>query len=133
MRGLRRASAFLVLLFLLAVTSGGCSAIAGLGQFVKDNCADGCEGGADGSPDGKVIDGSADHHRADQGGPPDAIGDTRRRDASEGGMSGLYTLGGTVTGLKGTGLALMDSVETLPVAADGTFTFTTRVMTGTMY
>lgn len=44
------------------------------------------------------------------------------------------TVGGTVSGLSGSGLALsLNGTETLPIAADGSFTFTSRVITGDTY
>jgi hypothetical protein len=44
------------------------------------------------------------------------------------------TVGGTVGGLSGTGLALsLNGTETLPIAADGTFTFASTVGTGSPY
>ena len=56
MGGLRRASALFTFFLLFSVLMGGCSAIAGLGQFVKDNCTDGCEGGTDGGTGMKPSD-----------------------------------------------------------------------------
>jgi N-acetylneuraminic acid mutarotase/ribosomal protein S11 len=45
-----------------------------------------------------------------------------------------YTIGGTVSGLSGTGLVLQDNGgNNLPVAASGTFTFTTAVASGGAY
>ena len=45
-----------------------------------------------------------------------------------------FTIGGTVSGLVGSGLVLQNNgVGDLPVAADGAFTFGTRVATGTTY
>lgn len=45
-----------------------------------------------------------------------------------------FTIGGTVSGLVGSGLVLQNNgAGDLPVAADGTFTFSTRVATGTAY
>src|SRR6202140_216638 len=45
----------------------------------------------------------------------------------------MYTVGGTVTGLTGSGLLLASGFGNLPVSAAGTFTFGTRVVRGTPY
>lgn len=46
----------------------------------------------------------------------------------------LHTVGGTVTGLAGTGLVLhLDGGEDLPIAADGAFTFATALASGATY
>jgi hypothetical protein len=51
-----------------------------------------------------------------------------------GGGSGPYTIGGTVTGLTGTGLVLQDNGgDNLPVAAAGTFKFATTIAKGGAY
>jgi Bacterial Ig-like domain (group 2)/Galactose oxidase, central domain/Kelch motif len=45
-----------------------------------------------------------------------------------------YTIGGTVSGLSGTGLVLQDnSSNNLPVSANGSFTFTTAIASGGAY
>ncbi len=45
-----------------------------------------------------------------------------------------YTIGGTVSGLAGSGLVLQQSGgDTLPIAADGTFTFATPILDGSHY
>jgi hypothetical protein len=45
-----------------------------------------------------------------------------------------YTIGGTVTGLAGTGLVLQDNGgDDLPINASGQFTFTTKVPSGNVY
>jgi len=45
-----------------------------------------------------------------------------------------YSIGGTVSGLAGTGLVLQDNGgNNLPVAADGNFTFTTKLTAGAAY
>ena len=45
-----------------------------------------------------------------------------------------YTVGGTVSGLTGTGLALQNNgADTLAIAADGTFTFVTELVDGAAY
>ncbi len=45
-----------------------------------------------------------------------------------------YTIGGTVSGLSGTGLVLRNNGgDNLPISANGTFTFTTPVASGTTY
>jgi cysteine-rich repeat protein len=45
-----------------------------------------------------------------------------------------FTIGGTVSGLAGSGLVLQDNgADNLPVNADGTFTFATPLQTGDMY
>src|SRR5437868_4147208 len=45
-----------------------------------------------------------------------------------------YTIGGTVTGLTGSGLFLHPGFgNALPVSAAGTFTFATRMLSGTSY
>ena len=46
---------------------------------------------------------------------------------------GPYTIGGTVSGLAGSGLVLMDNASTLPVNANGSFTFGTTVASGGLY
>jgi hypothetical protein len=57
--------------------------------------------------------------------------------ASGSGSSGgstAFTIGGTVTGLSGSGLVLVDNgTDSLPVAADGPFTFATKVAGGAAY
>ena len=45
----------------------------------------------------------------------------------------VYTVGGTVTGLTGSGLLLASGFGNLPVSAAGTFTFGTGVVSGTPY
>src|SRR5689334_11065751 len=46
----------------------------------------------------------------------------------------LYTIGGTVTGLKGTGLTLQNNGgDSLQIAADGRFSFATKVASGSGY
>ncbi len=69
-----------------------------------------------GAPDARVADGSSGH--GDGGGD---------------GSSASYTIGGTVTGLAGTGLTLVNGSETIPVSASGAFTFKTPVADGAMY
>ncbi len=50
------------------------------------------------------------------------------------GPTTTYTIGGTVTGLTGTGLVLEDNGgDNLPVTANGTFTFATPVASGSAY
>src|SRR5579871_160924 len=94
MGSLRRSAAWLavVCLFLVGVLLGGCSAIAGLGQFTKENCgASGCDGG----PEANLGDGPApDHRRGDGGGGTDGMSDGG--DGS-GGVDALtpYSIGGT--------------------------------------
>jgi len=45
-----------------------------------------------------------------------------------------YTVGGTVTGLSGSGLVLQNGGGAdLPISASGTFTFATRMLSGTSY
>jgi trimeric autotransporter adhesin len=44
-----------------------------------------------------------------------------------------FTVGGTVSGLVGSGLELRNRTENLPIAADGPFTFTTPVLSGATY
>ena len=45
-----------------------------------------------------------------------------------------YTVGGTVTGLSGSGLLLQNGGGAdLPISASGTFTFATRMLSGTSY
>jgi len=49
-------------------------------------------------------------------------------------VTNQFKVGGTVTGLNGTGLVLQDnSGDDLPVAADGTFTFATAINSGAAY
>lgn len=51
-----------------------------------------------------------------------------------GGGSSTYTIGGTVSGLAGDGLVLQDNgADDLHVAANGSFTFTTALASGTAY
>ena len=47
--------------------------------------------------------------------------------------AGPFSIGGTVSGLAGTGLVLNDGTEDLAVAANGRFTFPTKLATGTAY
>lgn len=50
------------------------------------------------------------------------------------GGGGTYTVGGTVSGLTGTGLALtLNGGASLPISADGAFTFPTALATGASY
>jgi len=50
------------------------------------------------------------------------------------GAQDSFSIGGTVSGLTGTGLVLQNNgAGDLPIAADGGFTFATRVATGTAY
>jgi hypothetical protein len=50
------------------------------------------------------------------------------------GAQDSFTIGGTVSGLAGSGLVLQNNGEgDLPIAADGAFTFAARVATGTAY
>ena len=44
-----------------------------------------------------------------------------------------FTVGGTVTGLAGTGLVLLNGTDNLPVASNGVFTFPTVVASGATY
>jgi subtilisin-like proprotein convertase family protein len=44
-----------------------------------------------------------------------------------------YTVGGTVSGLSGTGLSLSLGAQTLPISANGTFTFPTALASGAGY
>jgi hypothetical protein len=44
-----------------------------------------------------------------------------------------YSIGGTVTGLRGSGLALENGNTHLPVASDGAFTFPDKLTSGTSY
>jgi hypothetical protein len=46
---------------------------------------------------------------------------------------GLHTVGGTVSGLAGTGLTLHNGTESLPITANGTYAFATPAGTGTTY
>lgn len=48
-------------------------------------------------------------------------------------VDNTYAIGGTVTGLTGTLSVLLNGTESLPVAADGTFTFTTRLLNAEAY
>ena len=51
-----------------------------------------------------------------------------------GGGGSSYTVGGTVTGLTGSGLVLRNNGgDDLPIAAAGTFTFATKIAAGTAY
>ena len=46
----------------------------------------------------------------------------------------VYSIGGTVTGLAGTGLVLQqDGGDDLPITGDGTFTFVTKIASGTAF
>jgi hypothetical protein len=44
-----------------------------------------------------------------------------------------YTIGGTISGLSGTGLVLQNGASTLPVSSDGSFTFGAAVASGSAY
>jgi hypothetical protein len=50
-----------------------------------------------------------------------------------GGGTGPFTLGGTVSGLAGTGLILQNNAENLPINANGAFSFKTLVANGAAY
>jgi hypothetical protein len=51
-----------------------------------------------------------------------------------GGSSATYTVGGTVSGLTGSGLVLRNNGgDALPVSASGMFTFATKVANGAAY
>lgn len=55
-------------------------------------------------------------------------------DGGSGGSTATYTVGGTVSGLTGSGLVLSNNGgDNLTVAANGTFTFETALPTGTAY
>src|SRR5580658_1105773 len=97
-----RAPTLVIFFVILTVAIGGCSAVLGL-DFTKDDCAFGCDGGSDGGADATPTDGRA------------------RADGNPGGTS--FSLGGTVSGLVGTGHALSDGTDTLAVTATGAFTF----------
>ncbi len=62
-------------------------------------------------------------------------GDGHSRDGGGGGGSNgaTYTIGGTVTGLQGTGLKLRNGATDLSVAANGAFAFPGNLPTGTAY
>ena len=62
----------------------------------------------------------------------DTTGGTASADDSTGAAPG-FTVGGTVTGLQGAGLALANAGATLAVAADGSFTFPAPVADGAGY
>ncbi len=94
----------------------------------------GCTGGDDsaGGPDAEVVDAGPSTQdawhplgdSADSSAPPN--------DAS--GPVGAFTVGGTLKGLLGTGLVLRNNgSESLAVAADGAFTFASRISTGDAY
>lgn len=70
---------------------------------------------------------------------PDAQLDAAQLDAAEAdaaqvdAATATYRVGGTVSGLTGTGLALRNGVDTLPISEDGTFMFETAVEEGVTY
>ena len=50
------------------------------------------------------------------------------------GIGGTYTVGGSVSGLVGSGLVLQDNLgDNLPISANGSFTFATAISTGNPY
>jgi large repetitive protein len=72
-------------------------------------------------------------------GSPSGGNSSSSSSSSSGGSSGMptpasYTIGGTVSGLKGIGLSLQNNAgDDLVVAADGKFTFKTAVLSGKPY
>ena len=84
-----------------------CAAIGGLGDFKEVDCAGDCDGGA-----------GADALDTDSAKPPQPFG----------------TIGGTVTGLVGTGLVLKDNgADDLQVSSNGPFSFPAAVKSGDPY
>jgi len=83
----------------------------------------GCSGG------GSSSGGGADYLSS-----PASSGSTNTGSGSGATASGSYSIGGTVTGLSGSGLALqLNGGAPVSVAADGTFTFPTALPSGTAF
>lgn len=104
----------LAAIVVLAALGASCAAIGGLGDFQEVDCAGACaDGGADGSTDGPAGDSPS--------GP-------------DGGALTFATIGGKLSGLKGTGLILKDNGgDDLQLGADGPFTFPAKVRNGEPY
>jgi hypothetical protein len=98
----------------------GCAAIGGLGDFKEVDCVGSC--GEDAGPDGGVSSGDA---------APDGAQGDAGADASS---QPFGSIGGTVSGLVGTGLVLKDNGgDDLQIATNGPYTFPAVVKTGNPY
>ncbi|MDH4286459.1 MAG: lactonase family protein, partial [Gallionella sp.] len=63
-----------------------------------------------------------------------SVSNTNHTDVAVACSANTYTIGGTVTGLAGTGLVLQNNGgNNLPVSANGSFTFTTPIASGATY
>jgi hypothetical protein len=124
-------------LCLLSVASWACR-----GNTV--GVAPGIDGGL---ADASNFDSPFVHHFADGGGVDGSVGDTSRGASNEASSeasnegsneagtdaASTFVVGGTVSGLAGTGLVLKNGSETLAISANGTFTFTTAMASGAAY
>jgi hypothetical protein len=97
-----------------ALAVGGvasCAAIGGLGDLHEVDCVGDCDGGASSEAGGDALDNDSDK-------PPQPFG----------------SIGGTVTGLVGTGLVLKDNgADDLQVSSNGPFSFPAAVKSGGPY
>lgn len=111
MRGISFAI-FFSLFILLSVSGSGCAS----STSDTSTGADAASGTLDASVDVE-IDGRGHGNGSDAGT----------------GHGGTFTIGGSVSGLSGSGLALTNGSETLPIGANGSFTFKTPASSGATY
>jgi len=106
----RRAAA----LVSFSIALGGCAALTGISDFVKDDCADGCEGGADATLE-DADSGSDVRYDGKTDAGPDAIGDGARDVGSD------VTCGppGTITNCGGCG-NVCDTTQSAGASCNGT-------------
>ncbi len=132
MRRFRLFALALTLTILVFSGLGGCAAGGDeFGEGGQGSPDTGTAGHADGS--GTADTGTDTGHEATDNdtGSMDAPADGK---AGEGGKSGTYTIGGTVTGLVGSGLVLEDNgSDNLSITKDGAFTFAVPIATGSTY
>ena len=115
--------------FSLALLLGGCGSSPG-GSGSGDGGADDATTAGDGSGTGEagfVGDGSS------SGGPDGSSSGDGSSSSGGDAAPSVFTIGGTVTGLAGTGLTLTNGTQTLAVSANGAFTFPTALAAGTLY
>ncbi len=130
---LRALGAFVLALSALAGGCDGCDTDVGPGDdgsTPQARCDDGAQNGTETDTD---CGGSCATKCADGAGcalPSDCVSGV----CTNGACEPLHTLGGTVTGLAGSGLVLeVTDGEALAISEDGAFAFTTRLPSGTAY
>src|SRR5580704_16172136 len=137
-----RYSLLAVFLFVFAgiVSTGawGCAAGGSSDGDLGDGDIGTADGGGGGPADsGHGVDGSGHKDGGPGltdtgGGHKDATGEGSS--GGEGGGGGKFTIGGMVTGLRGTGLALQDNgSDNLTITKNGAFTFAVPVASGGAY